>query len=78
MVNTKPTLPGHRLDKAIELTGKLLDLGTREQLGGDGEPVGVVLIYRNQAFLNASWGGNQTDRMAALVQAAAAEGIKDK
>lgn len=65
-----------KLDKTIETAGKLMELGERNQLGGDGEPVGIVLIYKNQAFINASWGGTPEDRMAALVDAAASEGLK--
>lgn len=68
--------PADRLTKTIETAGKLMELGERNQLGGDGEPIGVVLLYRNQAFVNASWGSTQEDRMAALIQAAAGEGLK--
>lgn len=70
--------PADRLTKTIEAAGKLMQLGERHQLGGDGEPIGVVLIYQNQAFINASWGGTPEDRMKALVDAAAGEGLKDK
>lgn len=64
-----------RVRKAVDA---LLDLGGEHNLGGDGQPVGVVLVYRNAAFVNASWGGTPEDRMAALVDAAAGEGMKDK
>ncbi|WMI33005.1 hypothetical protein SEA_PEGGYLEG03_64 [Arthrobacter phage PeggyLeg03] len=56
----------------------LLNVGDRYELGGNGKPVGLVLIYENQAFINASWGGEPEDRLKALVDAAAAEGMKDK
>lgn len=72
----KPTKSADRLDRFISAASKMVTLGERHKLGGDGEPVGIVIVYRNQAFLNASWDGNADDRMAALVQAAAAEGIK--
>lgn len=57
---------------------KLLDIGKEYSLGGTGDPVGIVVLYPKEAFINASWGGDPTDRMKALVDAAASEGMKDK
>lgn len=56
----------------------LVKLGAEHNLGGDGKPVGIVVVYANAAFINASWGGTPEHRMEALVDAAAAEGMKDK
>lgn len=67
-----------RRRKVLAVAEQLFDLGNEYQLGGDGQPVGVVIIYENEAFINASWGGVPEDRMKALVDAAAGEGMKDK
>jgi hypothetical protein len=42
------------------------------------EPVGVVLIYKNEAFLKAVWeeDSNRADNMQALMNAAIDEGRK--
>lgn len=64
--------------KLLEAVNKLHDLGKEHQLGGDGQPVAVVVIYKDAAFINASWGGDPVDRMTALVDAAASEGMKKK
>jgi len=67
-----------RRRKVLAVAEQLFDLGNEHQLGGDGQPVGIILIYENEAFINASWGGTPEDRMKALVDAAAGEGMKDK
>ena len=64
--------------KVLDAVDKILDLGDEYKLGGDGEPVGVVIVYKNAAFINASWGGTPEHRMEALVDAAASEGMKKK
>jgi hypothetical protein len=64
--------------KLLDAVNTLHDLGKTHQLGGDGQPVGVVVVYKNGAFINASWGGVPEDRMTALVDAAAGEGLKEK
>lgn len=65
-------------NQALETVEKILDIGEEHQLGGDGEPVGVVVVYKNAAFINGSWAGTPEHRMEALVDAAAAEGLKKK
>lgn len=67
-----------RRRKVLAVAEQLFDLGNEHRLGGDGQPVGIVIIYENEAFINASWGGVPEDRMKALVDAAAGEGMKDK
>ncbi|UVK58460.1 hypothetical protein SEA_GLOBIWARMING_68 [Arthrobacter phage GlobiWarming] len=67
-----------RRRKVLAVAEQLLDLGSEHQLGGNGQPVGIVVIYESEAFINASWGGLPEDRMKALVDAAAGEGMKDK
>jgi tRNA pseudouridine-54 N-methylase len=67
-----------RRRKVLAVAEQLFDTGNNYQLGGNGQPVGIVLVYENEAFINASWGGVPEDRMKSLVDAAAGEGMKDK
>ena len=57
---------------------RLLELGEKYNLGGTGQPIAVVLVYPQQAFVNASWGGDseRENVMSALIEAAAGEGMK--
>ncbi|UXE04789.1 hypothetical protein QEH44_gp53 [Arthrobacter phage Shambre1] len=75
-----PATPTHRTpDRGRKLSDaihRLAKLGETHQLGGTGQPVGIVLIYQGEAFLSASWGGNPEDRMKSLIDAAASEGLK--
>jgi hypothetical protein len=72
-LSTAPERP-----KGVAVAEQLLKLGNEHQLGGNGQPVGIVVIYESEAFINASWGGVPEDRMKALVDAAASEGMKAK
>lgn len=49
--------------------GKLLDVGTENNLGGTGEPVAIVVVYPNAAFVKAGWTRKPEDVVQALMDA---------
>lgn len=63
--------------QAVTYLRHLLDVGADHNLGGTGEPVGLMVIYPGQAFLKAVEGGvNREDVVQALLDAMTDEASK--